>query len=112
MALAGKNELAGSRGCARDVRSDGPNDAACARPVRLAAAGKRILERSDSGRRGGALPRHGYDALSQTVKPYMKYGFDISSNLPYISQTFTLNACGCSIASRPTVLRPSCLYIS
>ena len=28
MALAGKNELARSRGCARDVRCDGANDAA------------------------------------------------------------------------------------
>src|SRR5271154_7322809 len=68
MALAGKNELAGPRGCGRDVRSDGADVAACARPVRLAPAGERILERSDARRRGGAISRHGYDALSQTVE--------------------------------------------
>src|SRR5712672_2018291 len=42
-------------------------------------------------------------------KSYIKYGLDSSSNLPYISHTFTLNACGCSTGSRPTVLSPSCL---
>src|SRR5487761_1191968 len=66
MALAGKDELARSCGYARHVRGDRAHDSARARPLRMAAAGKRILERADSRGRGGAVSRNGYDAIPQT----------------------------------------------